>query len=119
MKKLNRDKKTINIFKRTLSNNRGETLVEGIVSLLMLAILMAGAYAMITSSLSIISTAYENDKTFKTEVNSVIEGAKTFESSGTKIAFKIDGIISEAEKVELEYELYNKNGIVAFKPKTS
>lgn len=118
LKKSNRDKKAINIFKLTLNNNRGETLIEGVVSLLMLAILMAGAYAMITSSLSIISTAYEDDKTFKTEINSVIEG-ENFETAGTKIAFTIDGIITETKKVELEYELYNKNGIVAFKPKTS
>lgn len=117
LKKLN--KKLSGIFINTLKNKRGETLVEGIVSLMMLAILMAGAYAMITSSLNIISAAYENDKAFRTEINKVIEGETPFDSGNDKIAFIIDGIIPETEKVELEYELYDKHGIVAFKPKTS
>jgi len=117
LKKLN--KKLSGIFINTLRNKRGETLVEGIVSLMMLAVLMAGAYAMITSSLNIISAAYENDKAFRTEINQVIKGETPFDSGNDKIAFTIDGIIPETEKVELEYELYDKHGIVAFKPKTS
>ncbi len=101
---------------KTLNNNRGETLIEGIVSLMMLAVLLAGAYAMITSSLNIISTAYEKDKGFRTEINDVIEGEGFTPVLNDKITFTIDGIIPETEKAELEYQLYNKNGIVAFKP---
>ncbi len=116
LKKLNKNKKRSCIFINTLKNNHGETLIEGIISLLMLVILMAGAYAMITSSLNIISTAYEKDKGFRTEINDVIEGEGFTPVLNDKITFTIDGIIPETEKAELEYQLYNKNGIVAFKP---
>ena len=102
---------------KTLNNNRGETLIEGIVSLLMLAVLLAGAYAMITSSLNIISTSYEADNAFRTQINKVIKGDETFNSGNPEIGITIDGIVSESEKVKFQYELYNDNGIVAFKPK--
>ncbi|WP_028828607.1 prepilin-type N-terminal cleavage/methylation domain-containing protein [Proteocatella sphenisci] len=100
---------------KKLNNNRGETLIEGIVSLLMLAVLLAGAYAMITSSLNIISTSYEADNAFRTQINKVIEGDYV-KGKDSKISFKIDEIIPESEKVEIEYNVYNENGIVAFKP---
>lgn len=102
---------------KTLNNNKGETLIEGIVSLMMLAVLLAGAYAMITSSLNIISTSYEADNAFRTQINNLIEGDYGIKGKESEISFNIDGIIPESEKVKLQYELYNENGIVAFKPK--
>ena len=59
-------------------NNRGETLIESIVSLLMLSILMIGAYKIITGSLNMIEVAYEKDKAFM-EYNAINSMLKIIE----------------------------------------
>lgn len=95
-------------------NNRGETLIESIVSLLMLSILMIGAYKIITGSLNMIEVAYEKDKVFMTNINEAIE-EKDYTENGI-LRYKIDDLVSETDNITQNYKIYNKNGIVAFIP---
>lgn len=95
-------------------NDRGETLIESIVSLLMLSILMIGAYKIITGSLNMIEVAYEKDKAFMTNINEAIE-EKDYAENGI-LRYKIDDLVSEADNITQNYKIYNKNGIVAFIP---
>lgn len=95
-------------------NNRGETLIESIVSLLMLSILMIGAYKIITGSLNMIEVAYEKDKAFMTNINEAIE-EKDYAENGI-LRYKIDDLVSETDNITQNYKIYNKNGIVAFIP---
>lgn len=95
-------------------NNRGETLIESIVSLLMLSILMIGAYKIITGSLNMIEVAYEKDKAFMTNINEAIE-EKDYTENGI-LRYKIDDLVSETDNITQNYKIYNKNGIVAFIP---
>lgn len=95
-------------------NDRGETLIESIVSLLMLSILMIGAYKIITGSLNMIEVAYEKDKAFMTNINEAIE-EKDYAENGI-LRYKIDDLVSETDNITQNYKIYNKNGIVAFIP---
>lgn len=95
-------------------NNKGETLIESVVSLLMLSILMIGAYKMITGSLNMIEIAYENDKAFRTNINEAIE-EKEYTSNGN-LRYNIDDIVSDSDNINQKYKMYNKDGIVAFIP---
>lgn len=95
-------------------NDRGETLIESIVSLLMLSILMIGAYKIITGSLNMIEVAYEKDKAFMTNINEAIE-EKDYAGNGI-LRYKIDDLVSETDNITQNYKIYNKNGIVAFIP---
>lgn len=95
-------------------NSKGETLIESVVSLLMLSILMIGAYKMITGSLNMIEIAYEKDKVFRANINQAIE-EKEYSQSGV-LRYKIDDLVSETDNITQNYKTYNKNGIVAFIP---
>lgn len=88
--------------------------MESLVSLLMLSILMIGAYKMITSALNMIDIAYENDKVFRSSINNAIE-EKEYTSNGS-LKYNIEDLVSDSDNITQKYKMYNKDGIVAFIP---
>lgn len=113
-------------YHKEILNNKGETLIESLVSILMLVVITVGMYNIITSSLNMINISNENHKNFRKEINPIIEGDFT-DYSTSEITFKV--ITNPADpandftglQYKSEFKVYKDDDksefeIVAFKP---
>lgn len=97
-------------IKNAMGNKRGETLVESVLSMLLLAILFTSVAAMITTALNMTKTSLASAAIQQQAVNAALAGDYTTEQEVT-ITFKAQGMTLTAETPG---HLTDAEGYIAF-----
>ncbi len=104
--------------KSILISRRGETLVEGIVSLFIFSVLILGVSSMIVTSLRISQNATETAQDLQNTVNRATEETDYEGSSvaGNSYTIKFSDPSNILGDTVHNLELFNSDGIIAFRP---
>ena len=99
---------------KILSGNRGESLMEGIASLLIFTVLIAAVTSMIMVSLRITRTATEAADLRQSDANTILADAVS------SVPATVELVFSEGENsiIEISVELSSEGDFVGFAPVT-
>jgi hypothetical protein len=97
-----------------LRSDRGESIMEAVASMLILAILLATITSMIQTSLKWTGIYLQESRAMQDIINPVRLGVYGVYSETVEISFKAD-----VTKVEASHnvDFYDNNGIIAFSPR--
>jgi len=98
-------------LKSILNNKRGETLMEGILSILIFTVLVASITTMIIVSLRITAVSTEAAEERQAEANAVLTGTAADEISDDTVDFTINGIV-----FSIDVTVYETDDFLAFEP---
>lgn len=107
----------------TAFNKKGETIMEAVVSLLILGMLMTTVLTMIRFSLALTGDSLTNARENQEEINNLIHDIYP-NSSNTNVTFYSvisasdvpDGVISSAHVIVINIPDAGNQNVVAFKP---
>ena len=95
-----------------IGNNRGESLLEGIISIFVFSTLMVAVALLIMLSFSITSNATEMANVRQNEANEALAGRSAVTDAGT-IEFEIDG-----NTINFDITIFQTGSFIAFEPVT-
>ena len=103
----------ISKLKAALKNRRGETLVEGVVSILVFVVLVATVSSMILLSLRITHSSLDAATEMQENFNTLVEGNTAPSYIGQTVDFTLPGVVAA---ITVEVDMYESGGLVIFSP---
>ena len=107
-------------IKYILSEAAGETLLEGIASILVFVVLVAAVTMMIMVSMRITAVSTENARIRQIEAAAVLAGDEEFAgltvTTGEEVTFIVPNTPVSVPNVTVAVTVYNTNAFVAFEP---
>jgi len=100
--------------KAILKGKRGESLIEGIVSILVFTVLIAAVTMMIMISLRITGISTANADIMQKESNAVLAGADTIPADTKTIEFVVND--NESDLIKIGVSVYTTDNYTAFEP---